>query len=293
MLGVLIFVFYQFERPPVYFNQAAWNHEMAHDDDHKLQSIETDFATAHEQEKQHLLTWLQARHTGNPIAEAGAFKSVIEANERTSAVRAQASSAVATRKSKTTTNEADYVFIDFILSELPHGAIGLLVAAFFAAAMSSKAAELNALGSTTTVDFYRHLVKSTASDAHYVIVSKCFTAFWGLLAVGFALFANLSENLIQAVNILGSVFYGVVLGLFVVAFFFRRVGGTAVFFAAIAAQALVFALYFSLSISYLWYNLIGCAACVAFSIILQIAIGGPNANGKFPGSMDSDEIPAT
>jgi len=292
LLGVLIFVFYQFERPPVYFNQAAWKHEIAQADGHGLQGIETNFVAAHEQEKQRLLSWLKARHAGDPALAASAFKAVIEADDRMSAVRLQASSAVASRKSKTTTNEADYIFIDFILGELPHGAIGLLVAAFFAAAMSSKAAELNALGSTTTVDFYRHLFKSAASDAHYVAASKCFTIFWGLLAIGFALFANLSENLIQAVNILGSVFYGVVLGLFVVAFFFRRVGGAAVFLAAIAAQALVFALYFSLSISYLWYNLIGCAACVAFSIVLQILMG--TANGGFPDSMDSNEAsPAT
>ena len=105
-----------------------------------------------------------------------------------------------------TGNDADYVFITFILEQLPHGLIGLLVAAFFAAALSSKAAELNALGSTTTVDLYRHLVKREAGDAHYVAASKCFTVFWGLVAIGFALFANLMENLIQAINILGSIF---------------------------------------------------------------------------------------
>ena len=101
-----------------------------------------------------------------------------------------------------------------------------------------------------------------------------FTAFWGLVAIGFALYAHLAENLIQAVNILGSIFYGVMLGLFVVAFFIRRVGGTAVFWAALAAQALVFVLYFNLTISYLWYPLIGCAACVIFSLMLQAALGG-------------------
>jgi len=155
------------------------------------------------------------------------------------------------------------------------------VAAFFAAALSSKAAELNALGSTTTIDFYRHVFKPEASDAHYVTASKWFTFFWGLVAIGFALFANLAENLIQAVNIVGSVFYGVVLALFLVAFFIRRVGGTAIFWAALMAQALVFALYFSLNISYLWYNFIGCAACVLFSLLIQAGLGpntGPAAS---------------
>jgi Na+/proline symporter len=174
------------------------------------------------------------------------------------------------------------VFITFIRKYLPHGLIGLLVTAFFAAALSSKSAELNALGSTTTVDVYRHIVRRDATDAHYVVASRVFTALWGLVAIGFALFANLAENLIQAVNILGSIFYGVVLGLFLVAFFLRRIGGTAVFWAAVASQALVFVLYFSLSISYLWYNVIGCAACVALSALIEGAMGLAGGSGGTP-----------
>jgi SSS family solute:Na+ symporter len=166
-------------------------------------------------------------------------------------------------------SDADYVFITFILGNLPHGLIGLLVAAFFAATLSSKAAELNALGSTTTVDIYRHLVRASASDAHYVAASRWFTAMWGLVAIAFALFANLVENLIQAVNIVGSIFYGVVLGLFLAAFFMQRVRGTAAFWAAIMAQLLVIALYFALPISYLWYNVIGCVACMLLCAVLQ------------------------
>ncbi|MFZ1054935.1 MAG: sodium:solute symporter, partial [Opitutaceae bacterium] len=192
---------------------------------------------------------------------------------RVEAVRAETRAALDAASPGTRANDADYVFITFILDHLPHGLIGLLVTAFFAAALSSKAGELNALGSTTTVDVYRHLLRREASDAHYVVASKCFTAFWGLVAIAFALFANLAENLIQAVNILGSIFYGVVLGLFLVAFFLKRVGGTAVFWSALASQALVFVLYFSLGISYLWYNVIGCVACMALSLALQAAIG--------------------
>jgi len=123
------------------------------------------------------------------------------------------------------------------------------------------------------VDFYRYLIKREASDAHYVTASKWFTLLWGLVALAFALFANLAENLIQAVNIVGSVFYGVMLGLFLVAFFARRVSGTAVFWAALVSQALVFVLYFSLNISYLWYNFIGCVVCVLLSLAIQTALG--------------------
>jgi Na+(H+)/acetate symporter ActP len=272
LLGVLIFVFYQFERPPVYFNKAAWSSESARVAPGRLAALEGAFARAHAEERGRLEAWIKARHAGDPAAESSARAASLAAYGRVAAVRAETKSVLDAANPGAKANDADYVFITFILDHVPHGLIGLLVTAFFCAALSSKAGELNALGSTTTVDVYRHLLKRGASDAHYVVASKCFTAFWGLVAIGFALFANLTENLIQAVNILGSVFYGVVLGLFLAAFFLKRVGGTAVFWSALAAQALVFALYFNLSISYLWYNVIGCAACMAFSLLLQAAI---------------------
>ena len=193
--------------------------------------------------------------------------------DRSNTIRTNATQVMLANDPGVKSNDADYVFVTFILDHLPHGLIGLLVAAFFAAALQSKSAELNALGSTTTVDFYRHLVKREASDAHYVAASRWFTFFWGLVALAFALFANLVENLIQAVNIVGSVFYGVLLALFLVAFFLKRVGGTAVFFAALVAETLVLIGYFTLNISYLWYNLIGCGACVLLSLIIQAALG--------------------
>jgi Na+/proline symporter len=280
LLGVLIFVFYQFERPPVFFNRAAWNYHVAHGSAVRLHALESDFNTAHAEERQQLQAWLDARHSGNRAAEAAAREASISAHAQVEAARAETGKVLRGASTRATANDDDYVFITFILDYLPHGLIGLLVTAFFAAALSSKAGELNALGSTTTVDIYRHLVRRDADDAHYVTASKCFTAFWGLVAIAFALFANLAENLIQAVNILGSVFYGVVLGIFLVAFFLKRIGGTAVFWAALAAQALVFALYATLQISYLWYNVIGCGACMAFAVILQSAIGSKGTGGE-------------
>jgi len=284
MLGVLIFVFYQFERPPVFFNRAAWSYQAEHGAGGRLRSLEADFAKAHSDERAQIQSWLGARHAGDRPAEAAALAALDAAHVRGERARKDTKAALAEAGSRTTANDADYVFITFIMDYLPHGLIGLLITAFFAAALSSKAGELNALGSTTTVDFYRHVVRRGATDAHYVVASKCFTAFWGMVAIGFALFAHLAENLIQAVNILGSIFYGVVLGLFLVAFFLKRVGGTAVFWAALAAQGLVFALYFKLGISYLWYNVIGCAACVAFSLALQGAIGIAGAREASPGT---------
>jgi Na+/proline symporter len=272
LLGVLIFVFYRFETPPVYFNQAAWASQVEHGPGARLRALDAEFAAAHADERRDLVAWIGARRSGDQAAEGAARAAAASAHGRELAAR-DATLGIIGAADRRTANDSDYVFITFILRYLPHGLIGLLVAAFFAAALSSKSAELNALGSTTTVDIYRHIVRRESTDAHYVVASRLFTALWGLVAIAFALFAHLAENLIQAVNILGSVFYGVVLGLFLVAFFLKGIGGTAVFWAAVAAQALVFILYFSLGISYLWYNVIGCAACVGLSALLQGAIG--------------------
>lgn len=273
LLGVMLFVFYQFEPAPILFNQSAWHQTVAQDPGGSTRKLEQKFSGDQAEKREWVGKWLAAHHAGDHAAEANAREQAIAAGERAEAVRADAKAALAKANPGIKSNDADYVFITFILDNLPHGVIGLLVAAFFAAALSSKAAELNALGSATTIDFYRHIIKREANDAHYVRATKWFTFAWGLVALAFALFANLAENLIQAVNIIGSIFYGVVLALFLVAFFVKRVGGTAVFWAALAAQALVFVLYFQLNISYLWYNLIGCVACVVFSLILQMLIG--------------------
>ncbi len=283
MLGVMMFVFYQFEQPPMFFDSTANKYVETHRADPvvgpQIQSYEENFNSAHAKAKQHLEGWLKAKHKGDQQAATAEFVGAAAAQQEGEKIRLAAAQELAAKDTQTksdkavTANSADYVFITFILRELPHGAIGLLVAAFFAAALSSKAAELNALGTSTTIDFYRLLIKRDATDAECLTVTRWFTAFWGIIAIVIALFANLSENLIQAVNILGSIFYGVLLALFVVAFFIKRVGGTAIFWGALVAQTMVFVLYNSLTISYLWYPLIGCAMCVILSLILQSVLG--------------------
>ena len=241
LLGVLLFVFYQFQPAPVYFNQAAWKNQIEHGDQQQLSELETSFNAAHDAQRQNLQAWIEARHNSDPQVEEQARATVLTAQQQLEAIRAQAAQAVDPRKK---TSDSDYVFITFILDYLPHGLIGLLIAAFFAAALSSKAAELNALASTTTIDIYRHVIQPNATDGHCLRASKYFTVMWGLVAIGFALAAPLAENLIQAVNIVGSIFYPVMLGLFLVGFFLRWVGGTAAFWGALAAQLLVIAFYF-------------------------------------------------
>ena len=273
LLGALLFVFYQFERPPVFFNQAEWRRHAQGARGEAFLAIEERHAAAVAASQSAIRTWLRARES-DPAAEAGARRAMVEANRRAEAVRAEAKAALVAADPRAKTKDSDYVFITFILTELPHGAIGLLLSVMFASALSSKAAELNALGTTTTIDLWRHFRPLEALDeARDVRVARWFTALWGIVAVGFALFAGFAENLIEAINILGSIFYGVILGIFLVAFFFRRVGGGAVFAAAVIAQALVIAMYLSTYLGYLWYNLIGCAACIAASLLLQAARG--------------------
>jgi len=270
LLGALLFVFYQFAPHPVFFNQAEWRR---YAQDGRFRAIEAQHTSAVAQSQSAIRAWLQARASDDAAREASTRAAMITADDRTRAIRADAKAALVAADPRAKTKDSDYVFITFILTQLPHGAVGLLVAVMFAAALSSKASELAALGTTTTVDFWRHFRPLAAADeARNVRVARRFTALWGIFAVAFALFVGFAENLIEAINILGSIFYGVLLGLFVVAFFLRRVGGSAVFFAAVIAQILVIVMYFSLNIGYLWYNLIGCAACIAFSAALQTVL---------------------
>jgi Na+/proline symporter len=270
VLGAFLFVFYQFAPAPVFFNQAEWRR---HAQDGRFRAIEAEHASAVAQSQSAIRGWLEARASDDSAREASARAAMVAASQHSRAVRAEAKAALAAADPRTKTRDSDYVFITFILTQLPHGAVGLLLAVIFSAALSSTASELAALGTTTTIDVWRHLRPLIAADeARNVRVARRFTALWGAVAVAFALFAGFAENLIEAINILGSIFYGVVLGLFLVAFFLRHVGGTAVFLAAVVAEVLVVAMYFSLNIGYLWYNLIGCAACIVLSLALQAAL---------------------
>ncbi len=276
-IGVLLFVTYQFERPPVYFDQVAWQESAKHGEATRLHDIEEKFSAAHDQEREQLQNWLDARHQGDAIAEAAARSAVLAARTNVDAVQKEARLAVDPRDQK---NDTDYIFITYILDHFPHGLIGLLVATFFAAALSAKAAELNALGSATVVDFYKPLFKRDGSDEHYLKSSKAFTIFWGMVSISFALGLSLAENLIQAVNIVGALFYPVMLSLFVVGFFLRRIGGTAVFMGGLTAQIVVLVLFFTVPdnrLSYLWYNVVGCATCVCVSLLLQPILKTPQA----------------
>jgi SSS family solute:Na+ symporter len=281
ILGALLFVFYQLQpNTPVLFNQTQWRQQADAPAGTALRALEEKHTALHLDKQEKIRTWVAAQNGSDAAAEASARTAMLAAQKASDAVRKEARTALQTADpAAKKTKDSDYIFITFILTQLPHGAIGLLLAVMFSSALSSKAGELNALGTTTTIDLWRHFRPQVAHDeARNVRVAKWFTAVWGLFAIGFALFVSFAENLIEALNIVASIFYPALLGVFVVAFFLKHVKGSAVFWAAVAAQLVVIAIFFvgktypAYEIGYLWLNPIGCAACVLFSLGLQAVL---------------------
>ena len=265
LLGAIVFMFYQFEKPPVYFNQPAYQRAMESSYSPQLTQLQMQSDEVFAQKR----AAIRAVSTASSSERDATTNELRKLDAQAHALRDQTKAVLVQAGVDPKSKESDYVFITFILQQMPHGIVGLLIAVILCATMSAMAATLNALGSTTAIDFYRPLIRPNASDHHYVVAAQALTAAWGLIAIGVASFASLVENLLEAGNILGSVFYGSILGLFLTAFFIRRVTGSAVFFAALIAQMLVFVLFATTNIGYLWYNLIGCAAVLIFASILQ------------------------
>jgi Na+/proline symporter len=268
LLGAVVFMFYQFEKPPVYFNQPAYERALQNGYGPQLTELQTQFDEVFTQKR----AAIRVLSTAPPNERDAAMNNLRALEAQANDLRGQTKAALVQAGVDPKSKESDYVFITFILQQMPHGIVGLLIAVILCATMSATAAALNALGTTTEVDFYRPLIRPNATDHHYLVAAKVLTAAWGLVAIAIASFASLVENLIEAGNILGSVFYGSLLGLFLAAFFIRRVTGSAAFFAALFGQTLVFVLFATTNIGYLWYNFIGCAAVLIVAPILQQTI---------------------
>jgi Na+(H+)/acetate symporter ActP len=254
----MLFVFYQFHPAPIFFNTAELARAQKQATTPKLGQIEAEYDAVRGRTEQQVHALVLARQQGDRAAETSTLRSLRALDTQTQALRAAAKQEIKSLVPRTETKDADYVFIGYITRHFPKGLVGLLIAVILCAAMSATASALNALGSTTVVDFYRRSLRPKASDAHYLAMGKVATAFWGILATLFAAFASLLDNLIQAVNILGSLFYGPTLGVFLVGFFLPRIGGTAIFSALVIAQIAVLGTFFASSISFRWYNVIGC-----------------------------------
>lgn len=268
LIGVLVFIFYLFTPPPLFFNTSVLERVQKTERAGELRELQQRFDVA--LAAQRTAAYAYVASLESDAAQQAATKAALRSTASgTKSLRDEAKKLISAALPGAETKDADYVFLGFVLHYVPSGLVGLLVAVILCAAMSSTASELAALGSTTTVDLYRRLLQRGGTPRHDLIASKAFTVLWGLVAVGFASFAALLDNLIQAVNILGSIFYGTLLGLFVVAFFVRRVSATPVLLAALVAQATVIALFFTSDIGFLWYNVIGAGIVVVLAFILE------------------------
>ncbi|HVY39873.1 MAG TPA: sodium:solute symporter [Polyangia bacterium] len=266
-VGVMVFVFYQFNPPPLFFNEAELARVAKTPHAAELQQLQVEHRAAVDARRAQVQRLADALRAHDDAAVAAARIQVQAAAARFDDVRARTQKLIAASVPRPEPNDADYVFLSFVLANLPRGLVGLLLAVILCAAMSSTASELTALGGCTIVDFYKRSIRPDAADDHYVRVARFATGAWGVLAVAFAAFAALLDNLIQAVNILGSLFYGTILGIFLMAFFGRRVRGTPVFVAALISQAVVITVWLTTHVGFLWFNVIGCAGVLVLSVV--------------------------
>lgn len=269
LVGVMVFVFYQFNYAPLNFNPAATKAvlESEYAGEYKdLREVHQDILL----EQQEVTKKFATLSNSSSTQTANFKREMLLLNQAEVEVREKATILIESADEKVETNDKDYVFIHFILNNLPRGLVGLLLAVILCAAMSSTASELNALASTSVIDLYKRNVKEPKTDRHYVMVSKVFTLLWGIIAIAVASFANLFDNLIQLVNIIGSIFYGNVLGIFLLAFFVNYVKSTPVFIAAIITQILIIIIFRMEIMPYLWLNVAGCVLVMAIACILQI-----------------------
>ena len=262
LVGVLVFIFFEFNYTPLNFNPKAIDYlEKNHEKELELYKKEFDVLNLQKDEFQKLFL-------NNKLNDKSILNNL---RQKEKDIRNNLRILI-NDKSKIEKNDKDYVFLHFILNYLPRGLIGLLIAVIICAAMSSTASELNALAATTTVDLYKRNMSKNKSDKHFLNMSKLFTVMWGIIAICFASIGNLFENLIQLVNIIGSIFYGTILGIFLIGFFTKKIKSNSVFYSACTSQILIFVIYFSVDIGYLWLNFIGALFTVFFSIIADLLI---------------------
>lgn len=270
LIGVMVFVFFQFHPAPLHFNPN--NTKIINNSEYKAQfdGLEKQLMAVEEDKKE--ISMLYVDQLSQDYDNVQLHNKMIALNTREKDLRDQAKLLISKADSKAETNDKDYVFLYFILNFLPKGLIGLLLAVIISAAMSSSASGLNALASTTTIDIYKRHVKGEKTDKHFVDATQAFTLIWGVIAILFACVGTLFENLIQMVNIIGSIFYGTVLGIFLVAFYIKYIKAQAIFWGALVSQIVVIFVYKMDVVSYLWLNVIGASLTIVLSSLLQFII---------------------
>jgi len=269
LIGVLVFAFYQFHQAPIFFNKVEVNRIENSSYKNEYQQLEKAYHLAHEEKLTEVNSLVEAVHSNNEGAIDAARIKVQQADKKSNSIRKEVTTLMTKNNPKADVNDTNFIFLTFVTEQLPIGIIGLLIAIIFLAAMGSTASGLNSLASTTVVDFYKRIFKKEESDKNYLSASRWATVLWGVFCIITALYASKLGNLIEAVNILGSLFYGTILGVFLVAFYMKKINGTAVFYAAIVAELfIVYAWTVDLT-AFLWLNVIGCLLVMGFAFLIQ------------------------
>jgi Na+/proline symporter len=277
--GVLVFVFYLYQKPPAFFNETAIDDLKQTEYKVEIEALEAKYDVQYEQLQEKREAYELSLNSGSSQQIEQSKEAFVAAVGEDQNIRGEIKALLLKSDENFKVKDTNYVFLNFVMDYLPIGVIGLIIALIFSAAMSSTSGELNALATTTSVDFYSRLFNREASEKQQLWMSKLLTVFWGVLAISFALVADLFDNLIEMVNVLGSLFYGTILGIFVVAFFIKWVKGNAVFWSALIAEAFVLLIHFGrvyeipffmqYEVEYLWYNVIGCVLVVVISILFN------------------------
>ncbi len=274
LIGILVFAFYQFNKAPMFFNSYEVNRirQSIYAGDYKrLENRYQTYAALKDQKSRELIGALKnGQRQQVDITKA----ELMRADAMSLAIRKQGIALMKKNNSAAVLDDTNYVFLSFVKQSLPVGLVGLLIAIVFLASMGSTASALNSLASTTVVDVYKRIINPNASDADYLRTSRLATVFWGLLCIGMALFAGKMGNLLEAVNLLGSYIYGTILGVFIVAFYLKKISGTPVFTAAVITELIICYLGFNQVVAYLWLNLIGCFLVITIAWIINIIIPG-------------------
>lgn len=269
LIGVLVFTFYQYNRPPIFFNHVELDKLSKSSYGPKLRELNQRYEHAFDEKQKQVRILNQSIAADDPVATERQRQQLLLADEETRTLRSQVTSLMLKNDKTAEINDNNYVFLSFVTKYLPEGLIGVLIAIIFLASMGSTASALNSLASTSVIDVYKRVLNKEASDMRYLSASRWATVFWGVICITMAIYASKIGNLLEAVNILGSYIYGTILGVFIVAFYLPKVGGKAVFYAAIVAEILVCICGWQKLVAYLWLNLIGCLLVVVIAFLVQ------------------------
>ncbi|MBD1421133.1 sodium:solute symporter [Sphingobacterium chuzhouense] len=272
LIGILVFAYYQFHTPPLFFN----NVEVAKIENSQYSDEYTAIMQRHEAIGEEKKEWVEKLVTAiktDDFETINASRQALqEKNQQDQVLRKEVEALLQKDNPDAELNDNNYIFLSFVTSTFPKGLIGLLIAIIFLASMGATASAINSLSSTTVVDIYKRFINKKGSDRGYLNASRLFTLVWGIITLAVALYASQLGNLLEAVNILGSLFYGTILGIFLVAFYVKRIGGKAVFWAAVLSEVVVFGIWKADIMAYLWLNLVGCVCVITFGLILQIML---------------------